>query len=1048
MTSIERTLLDHAPDAVFWTRQDGSFAYVNRAACAGLGFNRDELLKRTIFDIDPDITPEFWRTHWQSAGSQDISTLQRDHLRKDGTRMPVEVQIRKLPVGDEIVHFSFVRDLTTEKQLELQQQSQFTYLRALFDESPVPQLIIDPDKGDIVEANAAAAEFYGYDAAVLCSMKIQQINDMPDDQIRDEMHRARSRRRTFFEFRHVAADGGRHHVHVYSVPIHREGRDFLHSIVLDQTEIVRSRTDLVRFKDLVQRLPVGVYQATPGKNGVFISVNPALCRIFGFDRENQMIGRRVSDFYADPDDRAKLSRRILQSGHVFRDRQKAVKANGDPILIAVTSQATQLGDDNTIVEGAVEDITALHEARIDLERAHSRALNAMHAAPIPMMTYYADTGRVEAVNQAWCDFSGYPAESLQTLDDWTRLAYGDRAETVKSQIESMIQDGVRVAEGDFEIRRADGELRIWSFHSSPLEFSKGRPTLFMSVATDVTDERAAQTAMRQSEAIIRSASEGIAVTGPDRSIEHVNPAFTRITGYSEHEVRGRNPRILSSGRQGKAFYAEMWSRIDDSDHWQGEIWNRRKSGEIYPEWLSISAVRDLDGKLINYAGIFSDLSELKQSEIDLEHLQHHDVLTGLPNRRLFTMMLAQALDRARSDSSSLAVLVCGLDRFKRINESFSYQIGDQILRLVAEELRDIGVGPLDVARAGSDQFALMIKSNATRQQINGLVARIAALASHPVRIDGLEPLSIQFSVGVSRFPDDGDTPEELMGKAESAMFRAKKINRGGHSIFDAAHIEGTQRKLALETEFRSAIENNALDVHFQPVVAVQSGRIVGAEALARWFRDDGSAVSPAEFIPMAEQSGLIGNMSFQLLESACRATARIRGRLIKGFKLAFNLSAIQLNDETLTSRILGCLAAYELVPEDFELELTESTLMQQAGGPGKALKGLRAAGIRLSIDDFGTGFSSLAYLQEIDAQVLKIDRRFIEDIETSSADARIAVAIISIAHELDMEVVAEGVETQAQLDFLRQNGCDYYQGYLFSKPVGFDEFEDLCRRHQ
>ena len=814
--------------------------------------------------------------------------------------------------------------------------------------------------------------------------------------------------------------------------------------VVDTTDLGRFRIELQHHKNLLDRLPVGVYQATPGLNGVILQANPALLRIFDIPADDQLVGRRVADFYANPEERAALSERVLQNGSVYRNVHRARTDSGRLIWIAITSRATQLSDGSLILEGAVEDVTELREAELKLDRASARATNALDAAPIPMMMYTA-AGRIEAVNCAWCEASGYTPGQLATLEDWTRLAYGTKADDVLQCIRSMIQKGRRVAQGDFQIRRADGDVRTWSFFSGPLEFEGETPTLFLSAAIDVTERRAQEHRMRRSEAIIQSAHEGITITDPDGNIEQVNAAFTRITGYSESEVRGRNPRLLSSGRQDKAFYENMWSSINEKGYWRGEIWNRRKNGEIYPELLSITEIRDADDRLVNYAAVFTDLTELKQTQADVDQLQHYDSLTGLMNRRWLLAYLGDSMTGARQEPRKIAILVCGLDRFRMINESFSYLEGDRILKTVAQRLQREQDQHIEIGRPSSDHFVLVINSGANRSRILDLADRIAQTLAKPIATSKGQKLNVQCSIGIARFPRDGKTPGELLRNAETAMFFAKQIRPGSHAFYSSDQLERAQRKLELENRIRQVLDERTLEFHLQPVVSVAHGHIVGAEALARWPVSDEKPVTPDTFIPVAEQSGMIGRLSFQLLESSARAAVEIQSEFSRDFVLAFNISALSFNDQQFDQKILECLASVGLKPSRFELELTESTLMEQALGSARVLKRLRDAGIRLSIDDFGTGFSSLAYLQEMDAHVLKIDRRFTSKVATHPADAQITSSIIAMAHALGMEVIAEGVETTEQLDFLRRQKCDFYQGYLFSKPLPLNDFKALYR---
>ncbi|MDZ7790050.1 MAG: EAL domain-containing protein [Xanthomonadales bacterium] len=923
MEKIEKALLDHAPEGVFWTREDGSFAYINQTAFRNLGYSRDDLMALKIFDLDPDMNPARWEKHWKETDRHDLLRIERRHRRRDGSLMPVEVQIQHLIHDGEEVHFSYVRDLTEKYETETRRRGR-QYFQSLFFNAPLPQFIVDPTDMNIVSANTAAIEYYDYGTGLI-GKRLPDIETLTEDEIRQNMILAQDGRRHFFPVRHRLASGEVRDVHVHTGPIEHEGRAVLHLTIDDVT------------------------------------------------------------------------------------RQKRVEE--------------------------------------DRRELFQQFKSAIENAPIPVMLFRA-SGRIETVNSAWLEITGYRRDQIITFEDWTRFAFEEGAEVVLAAIRKLPSEAGSVAEGDFEIRCADGRTRTWAFYSAPLESADVSDRLIMSTAIDVTEERRREQHGRQAEAIIQSAAEGITITDAEGRIERVDPAFSRITGYAAEEVVGKNPRILSSGRQDKAFYKQMWEQINTTGHWQGEVWNRRKNGEIYPEWLSISEVRDAQGELLNYAGIFADLTEMKRSQSELEQLQYFDSLTGLPNRRMLMRILEETLVKAESRSGQVAVLVCGLDHFRMVNESFSHLSGDRALRLIADRLGEIGHDNIELGRTTGDQFGLVIGRGANQKTILYLLDRIASISSSPIDIGESRPLHFQLTTGIARYPGDGKTPQQLLTSAEAAMFDAKQQQRGSHAFFSSEKTEATHERLILETELRKAIDNAALEVHFQPVVSISDNAIVGMEALARWPRPGRDPVSPDVFIPLAEQAGLIDKLSFQLLESACRAAVEIERDSSRALRLAFNISALQLVDKSFVDRITTQLASSGIEPRRFELELTESTLLEQAGGSSRILKRLHKAGIRISIDDFGTGFSSLAYLQEIDAQVLKIDRRFIRDIPANQADARIAASIITMAHALDMEVIAEGVETPDQLEFLRDNGCEYFQGYLFSKPLPLSEFKDLYSAHQ
>lgn len=1040
MHDAERLLLDHAPDGIYWTRRDGSFAYVNLTAATMLGFTRERLLQLRIFEIDADLDADSWSAYWEDASARESVTLERTHQRADGSRILVEIIVQHLQHDGQPVHFSFVRDIRERKRVEALQHSRMQYFQALFSDSPLPQFIVDPEDMRLIDVNRAAELFYGY--SELRGMKISDINTLPPARIREEMNRARGSERRFFRFLHRLASGEVRPVHVYSSPIEHEGRQLLHSSIEDMSEIQAAQQQLEGYRDLVERLPIGIYRATLGAAGIFLSINPAMCEIFEAEDPSQLIGRTASDVYARPEERGEFSQQVEVDGEVRRKVVEARTLRGRPIWIALSSRITRLENGERIVEGAIEDVTELHRAEQKLREAFARMVNAIHAAPVPIMLHRAD-GTIEEVNRVWLELTGYRREQLATIEQWTELAYGERKDAVLDVIKRLALRHDRVNEGDFEIRCQDGSIRIWSFSSAPLEPAEARNRLIISTAVDVTDQRTAEARMRQAAAVIDSANEGITITDPQRNIERVNAAFSRITGYTESEVLGKNPRILSSGRQDHAFYQQMWETIAQRGHWQGEIWNRRKNGEIYPEWLSISSIRDGDGTLINYAGVFTDLTELKESRNRLDFLQYKDALTGLDNRAALIGAIDSAIQGLEKSGQQLTVLVCGLDRFQRINASLGYAVGDRVLKQIGRRLVRISGTELLVARAGSDQFALLLRSTGSQKAIRRALRTIRSSIARDIKLADAPPIPISMSTGIACHPADGESAETLLGNAETAMFRAKKSQTGEAIFFSADENQNAHRILLLETDLRRAIEDRELAVFYQPIVRLRDRRIVGAEALARWNSAKHGNVPPDEFIPLAEESGLIRPLTRVLLERAAAEAVKMRQCFGPAFRLAFNFSASQLDDSGFAEQLFTRLAAAGLPREGFEMELTESTMMSQDKRASEMLQKLRDGGIRLSIDDFGTGFSSLAYLHELQAHSLKVDRRFIAQLGHDPAGERITESIIAMAHALGMAVIAEGVETSEQRDRLDALGCEYAQGYLFSRPQPFDEFMEL-----
>jgi diguanylate cyclase (GGDEF)-like protein/PAS domain S-box-containing protein len=1033
-------MLDCAPVAAYWTREDGTFAWVNKAACDMLDYSRQQLLALTIFDVDEGLTREFWQQHWHDAASRESSSLERLHRRRDGSLIPVDVQVRHLSQDGRPLHFSFVRDLTSQKQSEKLQESRAQYMTTLFVDSPMPQLLVDPEDLRIVDCNRAATAFYGYPD--LRQLRGTDLNTLPEDQVRAEAEKACRGGRYFFRFRHRLASGDVRDVHVYTGLIDADGRTLLHSSIEDVTAIYAFQRELATYRDRLARLPIGIYSSSPGPDGVILDANQALCDILEADSRDDLIGRRPASFYRHANGRNAFSERVMAAGQVQRLERQLVTLKGRHIDVSLTVRATAQTDGSIVFEGAMQDISDRRRAEREREAAFERLDKALHAAPIPIMLHRADGG-IEDVNDAWCRLTGYTREDLQAVADWTALLFGERAPAIRGHISRLKSQRQGADEGDYRIQCKDGSTRVWDFHSAPLEPEERPDCLLISTAIDVTEEREKQHLARQAQAILLNATEGMVITDPERRIEYVNPSFSRITGYTLDEVVGRNPSMLSSGKQDAQFYERLWETIEQTGHWQGEIWNRRKSGELYPEWQSISAIHDDRGRLVNYAGVFTDLTELKRFQSTLRRLQRFDPLTGLPNKQTLLGLIDNAIYAAGDQERRLALMVCGLDRFHMINETFGHQVGDRILQQLAERLKGIAGDDMEVARLGGDHFALLLYDRIDEDHLGDILLRLRGITAQPVSVEGAAPINLQFSTGVARYPTDAGSATDLLRDAETAMFQAKRDSRGLYAFFDGKATETAQQRLLLEIDLRRAIDADALDVYFQPVVSVRDNRIVGAEGLARWQHTELGLVSPEVFIPIAEEAGLINAITERLLRKAADVLRQLSGQFAQPLRLAFNISASQFDHAQFVDWILGCLEQASFPPSLFELEITESTLMQRGDAVRNSLARLRDYGVSVSIDDFGTGFSSLAYLQEIQAQTLKIDRRFIADIPGRGAGKQIVRSVVAMAHALDMALIAEGVEEPAQRDFLEGLGCEYYQGYLFSQPLSAEAFAEL-----
>lgn len=556
----------------------------------------------------------------------------------------------------------------------------------------------------------------------------------------------------------------------------------------------------------------------------------------------------------------------------------------------------------------------------------------------------------------------------------------------------------------------------------------------------------AEEALRLGDAILAGTRDAVIITDLALKILAVNPAFTEITGYGEGEVLGENPRLLRSGRHDRAFYQAMWASLLATGHWQGEIWNRRKDGEIYPEWLTLSAVCNEQGDPAHYLGVATDLSQLRRHEERFQRLVHYDPLTGLPNRLLLEARLQHTLERASREGNRAAVLVVDLDQFKIINDSFGHAAGDELLVAVTNRLRAMLREEDTLSRLAGDQFVLVLEALHEYQESEIMARRIQEVLAEPFILPGGDKAYVRASVGISVYPQDGATFQALLLGADSAVHRAKELGGKQFCYYTSELNVQARATLVLEDALRCALAQEEFLLYYQPKVDLRSGRIVGAEALLRWQRPGYGMVPPLEFIPAAEKNGLIENIGSWVIRDACRQMCAWRDAGLAGVKVAVNVSARQFRHGELEEVILKALASYGVEPHHLMLELTESMLVDDPEEAVARMTALKRLGVRLSLDDFGTGYSSLAYLSRFPIDQMKIDRSFVIDIVNDPGAATIVTSIIALAHRMRLEVVAEGVEDEAQIGYLWQNGCDQIQGYFFSKPLPAEEFAELLRQ--
>ncbi|MFG1379237.1 putative bifunctional diguanylate cyclase/phosphodiesterase [Xanthobacter autotrophicus] len=592
---------------------------------------------------------------------------------------------------------------------------------------------------------------------------------------------------------------------------------------------------------------------------------------------------------------------------------------------------------------------------------------------------------------------------------------------------------------DVQISRPDGTRRNVRWQGLATRDVRDHASIrVVGMITDVTAHKQSERHLRLAAAVFASSHDGLVVTDLDAVISAVNPAFSQITGFTEEEILGKTMRIMHSGRHDREFYRGMWAALTSMGVWQGEIWNRRKNGEVFLQQLSIRTVYDEKGAPHNYVGAFQDITRIKHSEFELDRIAHYDPLTDLPNRTLLASLLDLAVSRA---GKSCAVLFLDLDRFKTVNDSLGHMAGDTVLKAAAERIRAALDTDATLGHYGADEFVVILEEIEGPHDAAMAATRLIDDLARPFTVGDGE-IYLGASVGISLHPLDAEDAAQLLQHATTALAEAKAQGRGIYAFYTQALTRSAKVRMEMEANLRRGLAREEFRLNFQPVVELASGRIVGAEALVRWQSPTHGLVQPNRFIPLAEETGLIEPLGDWVLEEACRQMVQWNAAGADLDFIAVNLSPRQFQRGTLCEHMDDVLRRTGLPAARLEVEITENVLFGAAAAERK-LHDMRASGVRIALDDFGTGYSSLAYLKRFPISKLKIDRSFVHDLP-HAADAEIATAIISIARALGLDVVAEGIEAAEQCTFLKERGCGYGQGYLFGRAMTSERFLRLA----
>ncbi len=766
-----------------------------------------------------------------------------------------------------------------------------------------------------------------------------------------------------------------------------------------------------------------------------ISCNRALEQIFGYSND-EIIGRHINLLHINHDHFKQFKEHVvtaLNNNTPLRTEYVLKKKNGE--IFPTEHTVTEIKDDKghrKAFVNVMRDITERKQASEALKASEQRWRSLTQYSPDHIVLIDKD-GIILFINHT------LPELTVQqvTGSPITKYIPEKSHPEVQACFERVLTSG-QPDRFESEYYDTDGTCQYFEAHVGPI-MDKGEVTALIINSRNITKRKKSEEELRQFATVVKNTAEGVIVTDTNNNIIAVNRAFSDITGFTEDEALGQNPRLLKSEKHSQEFYIAIWKALETTGLWQGEIWDRRKNGEIFPAWTTISAVRNNEGILTNYVSVFSDISKIKHSQEQLDFIAHHDPLTNLPNRLLFNDRLDHALQRAERENKQIALLFLDLDRFKNINDSLGHPVGDAVLLNVAERLTNLVRKEDTVARLGGDEFILLVESVTDAQDVAQLAQKIIQTFNRPFHIKGHE-LHITVSAGISLYPRDGEDNATLIRNADAAMYRAKDEGRNDYQFYTTELTTAVFERLTLETALRHALTRNQLVLYYQPQYQLESGELVGVEALIRWQHPDMGLVGPSKFIPLAEESGQIASIGEWVLQQACQQMQAWIEAGIELKHIAVNVSGLQFQRDNFETIIDQALKQSGLDPVLLELEITEGYIMQNTKQAITVLDKIKKLGVTIAIDDFGTGYSSLSYLKRLPVDKLKIDKSFVRDIPQDSNDEAIARAIVALAHNLQLSVIAEGIETEGQRDFLKSLNCNEGQGFLFGYPLPADAF--------
>ena len=928
-----------------------------------------------------------------------------------------------------------MREIEERRKIEQKANALIKRNNILMKSTPEGVHILD-ELGNVIEANDSFCQHLGYTMAEILELSVYDFEaSLSPEEIKSAIKKVISGHAKI-ETMHKRKDGTLVDVEIISSGVELDGKKCIFALSRDITERKKEHEALIESLTFESNLIGSMLDgfSVLDKNGVHMDVNPALCKMTGYSRE-ELIGVKEPFPYWPPEEYENIRSAFQETltGLTRNFEFIFMRKDGErfPVIVSPFTVKDRYG--NVVSYSAtVKDITEIKQAEARIISSEKRFRRFFEMNSSTMLLIEPQTGKIVDANESAANYYGY------SQTDLIGMFIGNINLLSPDSISAEMQMAVDEKRNYFNFlhRLSSGEVRDVEVYATPI-VSGGQKQLF-TIVHDITDRKRAQDSMRVTASVFEITQEGIVITDSSNNIIDVNPAFTRITGYDRNEAVGKNPKILNSGRQDKSFFEAMWQSLDTQKSWRGEIWNRRKSGEIYPEMLSISALCDSDGKVLRHVAVFSDISHLKEHEAELTRVAHYDPLTGIPNRLLLADRMKQNISQTSRDQNMMAVCYLDLDGFKPINDTMGHEVGDAILVEVSKRIENTIRGGDTVARLGGDEFVILLLGLEKGEESQTTLERLLKSIAEPIMVQN-QTMRVTASIGVSIYPNDNEDPDTLMRHADQAMYVAKESGKNRYHIYDVEMDKRARNQNTFLQSIRCALEQDQFELYYQPKINLRTKKLVGAEALIRWRHPERGVLPPSEFLRHIENTGLDIDIGEWVTKTALAQMEQWRKEGLS-IEVSINISGYHLESAGFVSKLKQLLFLYPDLPASkLQIEVLETVALNDIKVVREIISSCRELGVSFALDDFGTGYSSLSYLNALPVDALKIDQTFVRDMLEDEGDRAIVAGVIALAKAFHRQTVAEGIETTAHIQVLEGMGCDIGQGYGIARPMPASE---------